>query len=116
MTRHARPDADGRRGGLWRGSGRRGGANERTGRAQPATRPEHGGRGPAGARRVVQLLLRHSLVDEARLALWLVLRDVPSARPSEARAGALGAGAGAERAAVVGGRSRRGTIGCAARR
>ena len=25
---------------------------------------------------MVQLLLRHPLVDEARLALWLVLRDV----------------------------------------
>ena len=72
------------------------------GAPQPPTLPEHVGGGAAGARRVVQLLFRHSLVDEARLALWLVLRDVPSARPSEARAGALGAGAAAERAAAVG--------------
>ena len=48
------------------------------------------------------LLLGHALVDEARRALWLVLRVVPSARPSQARSGALGAGAGADRAATVG--------------
>ena len=46
----------------------------------------------AAARRVVHLLLGHALVDEARLALRLVLRVVPSAGPSQARAGALGAG------------------------
>jgi len=63
-------------------------ANERTGRAQPATRPQHVGREPAAARLVVHLLLRHALVDAARLALWLVLRDVPSAdhlKPEQVR-------------------------------
>jgi len=39
----------------------------------------------------VHLLLGHALVDKARRALRLVLRDVPSARPSAARSGALGA-------------------------
>ena len=47
---------------------------------------------------MVHLLLGHALVDEARRALRLVLRVVPSARPSAARSGALGAGARAERA------------------
>jgi len=51
---------------------------------------------------MVHLLLGHALVDEARRALRLVLRVVPSARPSQARSGALGAGAGADRAATVG--------------
>jgi len=51
---------------------------------------------------VVHLLVRDALVDEARRALRLVLWDVPSARPSQARSGALGAGAGADRAATVG--------------
>ena len=62
---------------------------------------EHVGLVSAAARRVVHLLLGHALVDEARRALRLVLRVVPSARPSQARAGALGAGAGADRAAAV---------------
>ncbi len=44
---------------------------------------------PPGA--LVHLLLGHALVDEARRALRLVLRVVPSARPSQARSGALGA-------------------------
>ena len=48
---------------------------------------------PPPARRVVHLLLGHALVDEARRALRLVLRVVPSAGPSQARAGAMGAGA-----------------------
>ena len=54
-----------------------------SGQGAPSLRryPEHVGHRPADARRVVQLLLRLPLVDEARLALWLVLRDVPSARP-----------------------------------
>ena len=51
------------------------------------------------SRSVVHLLLGHALVDEARHALRLVLRDVPSARPPQARAGAVGAGA--DRAAAV---------------
>ena len=55
----------------------------------------------ASARRMVQLLLGHALVDEARFALRLVLRVVPPARPSAARSGALGAGAGGDRAAAV---------------
>ena len=53
------------------------------------------------ARRVVNLLLGHALVDTARRALRLVLRLVPSAGPSQARSGALGAGTGADRAAAV---------------
>ena len=39
---------------------------------------------PPPARRVVHLLLGHALGDEARRALRLVLRVVPSAGPSEA--------------------------------
>jgi hypothetical protein len=72
-----------------RGSGQRGGVNERTGRTQPPTLPKHVGHGPAGTRRVVQHLLWHSLVDRATRAEGLALRDVPPARPSKARAGAL---------------------------
>ena len=83
------------RGRAWR-------VNDRTWRTQPPATAQHVGRRPAAARRVVHLLLGHALVDEARRALWLVLRVVPSARPSEARSGALGAGAGADRAATVG--------------
>ena len=49
---------------------------------------------------MVQQLLRHALVDEARRAL-LVLRVVPSAGPSAARSDPMGAG-GADRAAAVG--------------
>jgi len=49
----------------------------------------------------VQQLLRHALVDEARRDLRLVLWVVPPARPSAARSGALGAGAGGDRAAAV---------------
>ena len=63
--------------------------------------PEHVGRVSAAARRVVHLLLGHALVDEARRALRLVLRVVPSAGPPQARSGALGAAAGAGRAAAV---------------
>ena len=55
---------------------------------------------------LVHLLLGHALVDERVLALRLVLRVVPSAGPSQARAGALGAGAGADRAAAVAPKSR----------
>ena len=58
---------------------------------------QHLGLVSAAARRVVHLLLGHALVDEARRALRLVLRVVPSAQPSEARSGALGACAGADR-------------------
>jgi len=50
----------------------------------------------------VHLLLGHTLVDEARGSIRLVLRVVPSARPSAARSGALGAGARAERRSAVG--------------
>ena len=45
--------------------------------------------------------VRDALVDEARRALRLVLWDVPSARPSQARSGALGAATGGNRAAAV---------------
>ena len=76
--------------------------DDRPRRTQPAALAQHVGRRPAAARRVVHLLLGHALVDEARRALRLVLRVVPSARPSQARSGALGAGAGADRAATVG--------------
>ena len=63
---------------------------------------EHVGGVSAAARRMVHLLLGHALVDAARRALRLVLRVVPSARPSQARSGALGAGTGGDRAAPVG--------------
>src|SRR6478752_5367047 len=76
--------------------------DDRPRRTQPPARPEHVGLVSASARRVVHLLLGHALVDEARLALRLVLRVVPSARPPQARADPLGAGARAERAAAVG--------------
>jgi hypothetical protein len=76
--------------------------NEQTRRPQPPTRSEHVGGESAAARRMVHLLLGHALVDEARRALRLVLRVVPSARPSAARSGALGAGARAERRSAVG--------------
>ena len=60
---------------------------------QPPTLPEHSEHLPA---------LRHLLVDEALLALRLVLRDLPSARPTcQIRcAGAGGAGARADWAAA----------------
>ena len=70
---------------------------------------------PPPARRVVHLLLGHTLVDEARRALRLVLRVVPPARPSAARSGAVGAPAGAERAAAVGWASGAGEIPMAGR-
>ena len=75
--------------------------NDRPRRTQPPATAQHVGHVSAAARRVVHLLLGHALVDEARRALRLVLRVVPSARPSQARSGALGAGAGADRAAAV---------------
>ena len=80
---------------------RRGATNERPRCTQPPARPEHVGRVSAAARRVVRLLLGHTLVDAARRALRLVLRVVPSARSSAARSGALGAGTGGVRAAAV---------------
>jgi hypothetical protein len=83
------------------GFGRRGGANERAWCAQPPTLSKHGGHRPADA---VQLLLGHSLVDRATRAEGLAMRGMPPARSSEPRAGALGAGAGAEGTALVGGR------------
>ena len=55
----------------------------------------------SAARRLVQLLLGHALVDAARRALRLVLRVVPSAGPPQARSGVLGAAAGADRAVCV---------------
>jgi len=61
--------------------------NEQTRRPQPPTRSEHVGGESAAARRMVHLLLGHALVDEARRALRLVLRVVPSARPSSRCAG-----------------------------
>ena len=83
-----------------------GATNERAGCPQPHAAAQHVGRVSAAARRVVHLLLGHALVDEARRALRLVLRVVPPARPSEARSGTVGAGAGADRAAAVGAESR----------
>ena len=56
----------------------------------------------ASARRMVQLLLGHALVDEARFALRLVLRVVPPARPPHGRSGAMGAGGGDGWAVAVG--------------
>ena len=79
-----------------------GATNERAGRPQPPAAAQHVGLVSAGAGRVVHLLLGHTLVDAARRALRLVLRVVPSARPPQARSGALGASAGAGRTAAVG--------------
>ena len=66
--------------------------DDRPRRTQPPATAQHVGLVSAAARRVVHLLLGHALVDAARRALRLVLRVVPSAGPSQARAGALGAG------------------------
>ena len=60
--------------------------DDRPRRTQAPATAQHVGLVSAAARRVVHLLLGHALVDEARCALRLVLRDVLSARPSEARA------------------------------
>ena len=76
--------------------------DDRPRRTQPPATAQHVGLVSAAARQLVHLLLGHALVDEARRALWLVLRVVPSAGPSEARAGPLGAGGGTDRSAAVG--------------
>ena len=76
-------------------------AHDRPRRTQPPARPEHVGGVSAAAGRMVHLLLGHALVDAARRALRLVLRVVPSARPPQARAGALGAGTRADRGAAI---------------
>ena len=54
-------------------------AHDRPRRTQPPAAAQHVGHVSAAARRLVQLLLGHALVDEARCALRLVLRVVPSA-------------------------------------
>ena len=65
-----------------------------TGLAHPASSNRPARRTPIRRRPAHgALLLGHALVDEARHALRLVLRVVPSAGPSQAGAGAMGAGA-----------------------
>ena len=49
----------------------------------------------------MQQLLEHPLVAGSQEDLRLVLRAVPSARPPQARSGALGAGARADQDAAV---------------
>src|SRR6185436_17497499 len=82
--------------------------DDRPRRTQSAAHPQHGGHGAADARRVVQLLLGQPLVDRAARVARLAVRVVPPARSRQARSGAMGAGAGGDRAAAVGAQAGRG--------
>jgi hypothetical protein len=79
------------------------GRHEQSRRTQPPTQPQHGRSDAAASGRVVQLLLRHKLVGRTPHAEGLAVRGMSSACTPEARAGALGAGAGvgASRVAAV---------------